>query len=121
MSEHSLTGQSADRKTPRICPECGGDRWKAREAERNREAAYRQRREAEKIAEENGLLRYKLRLAEREAAETAGFFQRKITRQARVIRRLEERLKALDSKPYEDAGLGETAPGAEYDAAQEAG
>lgn len=100
----------------RVCPECGGDRWKAREAERNFERAYRQRREAERIAEENGLLRYKLALAEREAAETAGLFQRKITRQARVIRRLEERLKAAGHKPYEGAKLGDTAPGADYDA-----
>jgi hypothetical protein len=73
-------------------------------------------RDAEDLARSNGLLTYRLKEAEAENARAQSQMQRKIVRQARVIRRLEGRLKG--QAPYEGAGPGETAPGAEYDAAQ---
>jgi hypothetical protein len=103
-------------KIPRVCPECGGDRYMAHEGKNYFDLALRHGIKAEGIARENGLLRYKLSIAESDASERVSGMQRKVIRQARVIRRLEERVKQLGAKPYEGATLDETAPGAEYDA-----
>jgi hypothetical protein len=76
------------------------------------------RQAAEEIARENGLLRFKLSTAEAEIEATRNLMQRKVTRQARVIRRMEDKLRELRKKPYEGMGF-ETTPGAEYDAEKE--
>jgi hypothetical protein len=106
---------SAETGVERVCPECGGDRYRARMAQRDLEAAQRHRRSAEDIARENGLLRYKLAVAETELRDSQSLQQRKIVRQARAIRRLEEKLRKRGEKPYEGASLDETAPGAEHE------
>ena len=102
-------------KIPRVCPECGGDRERARNAQRDLESARRHREVAERFARENGLLRYKLTVTEADLREAASLYQRKIVRQARAIRRLEEKLRLRGEKPYEGAKLEETAPGAELE------
>jgi hypothetical protein len=99
----------------RICPECGGDRWRAKEAQRAMEAAQRMVARAEELARENGLLRFKLAHATAEAQEHQGWLQRKIVRQARAIKRLEARLRSLGDRPHEDASFADTTTGAEFD------
>ena len=103
-------------RVPRVCPECGGDRYLARDAQRNLEAAQRHHLTAEKIARENGLLRYRLTVAQAETHETRSQLQRKIVRQSRAIQSLEAKLRKHGQQPYRDAKLGETAPGAETEA-----
>jgi hypothetical protein len=88
-----------------------------RDAKRVSEALSRKIGDAENLARENGLLRYQRDTAQAAAREAQSLLQRKVVRQARVIRRLEERLRALNAKPYEGAEF-ETAPGVECDAAQ---
>lgn len=102
---------------PRVCPECGADRWKMKDASRTFERLSAKTRDVEKLARENGLLRYKLEIAEAEYRDHQSHQSRKIVRQARVIKRLEERLRAAGVRPYEGAGLGEVSTGAEFDAA----
>lgn len=51
----------------RQCPDCGSDRWKAREYDRLRDRAQRLARDAERLARDNGLLTYRLRIAEADA------------------------------------------------------
>ncbi len=101
---------------PRVCEECGADRWFARDASRTRENLDTKIRDVEDLARSNGLLTYRLKEAEAKNARSQSQMQRKIIKQARVIRRLEVRLKG--QAPYKGAKPGETAPGAEYDAAQ---
>jgi hypothetical protein len=101
---------------PRQCPECGCDRWRARDADRTSERLRQKARDAEELARANGLLRYQLAEAQAGVKEVQSRLQRKIIRQARVIRRMEERLRHAGRKPYEGAPLGESAPGVEYDA-----
>lgn len=101
-------------KVQRVCPECGGDRYRAKNAQRDLEAAQRHHKTAKDIARENGLLRYQLAVAEAQARDSHSALSRKVSRQARVIRRLEEKLRARSVKPYEGAGLEETAPGVDY-------
>lgn len=114
-----LIRDTAKRIRPkRQCEECGSDRWVARDAQMRFAAAQRMNDAAQKIARENGELRLRVAVLEAERNEIQGLLQRKITRQARVIRRMEERLRELGRKPYEDAPLGESAAAAEYDAGQ---
>ena|SRR5688572_4424018 len=101
---------------PRVCPECGADRYKMRDANRIYDNARRAQADAERLAQKNGLLTYKNQIAEREAKERMSSLQRKIARQARVIVRLEERLRFINRPPYENAPIEETSTGAEYDA-----
>lgn len=103
-------------KPPRQCPECGCDRWKMREAARNADYAEQKARDAEKLAAKNGVLSYRMRVQADEHRDHISRALRKIQRQARVIKRLEARLRALEAAPYADSPLGESAPGAEYDA-----
>jgi hypothetical protein len=71
---------------------------------------------AEQMAARAGIDGLRQRLEHPEHKDHAARLQRKIQRQARVIVRLEARLRALGARPYADAPLGETAPAAEYDA-----
>jgi vacuolar-type H+-ATPase subunit I/STV1 len=102
---------------PRVCPECGADRWKARDAVRTYERLRQKTRDVEKLARENGLLTYQLAEARQAVSEVQSRLQRKIVKQARVIRKFEERLREAKQKPYEGMGF-DTAPAAEYDAGQ---
>jgi predicted RNase H-like nuclease (RuvC/YqgF family) len=105
----------ANTKPERICPHCGSDRWIASNAQRLYSRLHRKTKDAEKLAREIGLLTYQLESAQAEMREVQSLLQRKITKQARVIRRFEERLRTLKKKPYEGMGH-DTAPAAEYDA-----
>lgn len=80
----------------------------------------RERENVEKLARDNGLLRFRLETQKADAQEHQSSQARKIIRQARVIKRLEERLRAAGQRPYEGAKIEETSTGAEYDAAGEA-
>lgn len=99
----------------RQCPECGCDRWKHREAERSTDRRYQLERDAEKLAARNGVLSFQNASQEVSHREHMSRALRKIQRQARVIVRLEKRLRDLKVKPYEESPLGESAPAAEYD------
>ena len=101
---------------PRQCPECGADRWKMREAHRAYDRAQQLDRDVQKLAAKNGVLTYQIRAQEEAHKDRMSRALRKIQRQARVIVRLEARLRALKAQPYADAPLGESAPAAEYDA-----
>jgi hypothetical protein len=101
----------------RVCPHCGADRWKMRDSNRIYEESQRKGRDAEKLARENGLLRYRLETAEAKAREAQSRLQRKIVKQARVIRRFEERWAKLGKPPYEGEGFN-TSTGSEYDAGE---
>lgn len=103
-------------QVPRQCPECGSDRWKMREADRNFDRRIQIERDVEKLAARNGVLEYRLKAQEQTHRDHTSRALRKINRQARVIKRLEERLRALNARPYEGAPLGESAPAVEYDA-----
>lgn len=103
-------------QTLRQCPECGCDRWAMRDAIRQSQRVTRLERDVRKLAGENGVLIYQARVKDDEHSDHMSRSLRKINRQARVIKRLEERLRALNAKPYEDAPLGESAPAVEYDA-----
>lgn len=100
---------------PRQCPECGCDRWKMRQADRLYDANLNLHESLKKAAAENGILKYQATLAEAEHRAHTSRLSRKVIKQARVIVRLEARLRALKQRPYEDAPLGETAPNAGYD------
>ncbi len=100
----------------RQCSECGCDRWVARDAERARDRAQRAMEEAERMAAKAGVDSLRQKLAHEEDRDRVSRLQRKIQRQARVIVRLEARLRALNTRPYADSPLGESAPAAEYDA-----
>jgi hypothetical protein len=100
----------------RQCPECGCDRWVARDAGRARDRAERTMEEAEKMAARAGVDYLRQKLARAEDRDHVSRLQRKIQRQARVIVRLEARLRALNAKPYTDSPVGENAPAAEKDA-----
>jgi hypothetical protein len=86
-----------------------------RESERNYDRRLQLERDVERLAAQNGLLSYRLRAQAEAHRDHMGRALRKISRQARVIRRLEERLRALNARPYEDAPMGETAPAVEHD------
>lgn len=101
---------------PRQCPECGCDRWAMRDAQRRMDLTSFLYRRVEKLAADNGLLTYRLKVIEIEHRDALSRVSRKIVRQARVIVRMEAKLRALKAKPYEGAPLGESAPAAEYDA-----
>lgn len=88
-----------------------------REANSLYDANMRYSKQVEKLAAEKGILTHKLTVIEHEHRDHMARALRKISRQSRVIVRLEARLRALKAKPYEDAPLGESAPAAEYDAA----
>lgn len=106
----------SERQIPRQCPECGCDRWQMRDAARKHEYALRMEREVNKLAARNGVLSWQIKAKDEEHRDHMGRALRKIQRQARVIKRMEERLRALNARPYEGAPLGENAPAAEYDA-----
>lgn len=105
-------------KQPRVCPECGCDRWLTRDAALTAQRLSMKTRHAEDLARENGLLTYRLKTIEAEMRDLHSALQRKIVRQARAIRRFEERLRGLREKPWAMHTIGETVPGAECDAAQ---
>lgn len=110
-----------EQKPPRQCPECGCDRWRMRDADRLYDANMRYSRQVEKLAAEKGILTHQMTVQEHEHRDHMARLSRKISRQARVIVRLEARLRALKARPYEDAPLGESAPAVEYDAAEGGG
>lgn len=108
------------KKPPRICPECGGDRYLARRADRDLERSYEMQRAARRMAAEAGVAKFQMDILKMDHEQRTAGMQRKITKQARVIRRLEERVKELGGKPYDGAiSRDQTAPGAEFD--EEAG
>lgn len=94
----------------RVCPECGTDRYLAERHDRLLQRREYLQRSVERLARENGLLSFRLKDAHAWAEEQRAGLQRKVTRQARVIRRLEKRISALGEKPHEGVALHETAP-----------
>lgn len=94
----------------RVCPNCGTDRYQAERADRLRARKEHLEREVERLARENGLLIFRLRDAEHWAGERVAALQRKLTRQARVIRRLENRLLKRGEQPHEGVTPDQAAP-----------
>jgi len=90
----------------RVCRECGADTWKASNYDELAEARDRHWRKNQEQAQT--ILRLELRVAELEGLHQSR--QRKINRQAKVIRRLEERLRSLSVFPHEGASLTGTSP-----------
>lgn len=101
----------------RVCTECGADSWQSRAFERLNRRNVELQTDVERLARENGLLRWRVEDAKAQGVSELGSLQRKVRRQARVIVRLEKRLRAAGQRPYEGAELNETAPGAAHDAA----
>jgi hypothetical protein len=100
---------------PRVCPECGADRWKMRDATRLVEANLRLNEQVERLAARNGVLSHQLEVIALEHREHFSRGARKIARQARVIRRLEAKLREHGVPPYQGAPIDQTSTGAEYD------
>lgn len=94
----------------RMCPHCGTDRWKAERADKREARMTAIVRDRERLAAENGLLRANVILAEGEGREVRRALQRKVQRQAKVIRRLEKKLLALGQRPHEGVHPGLATP-----------
>lgn len=94
----------------RVCECCGSDTYKAEHFDDVRDRANREARAADRVASENGVLRLRLRMAEETHIEAQAGLQRKIARQARVIRRLEERLRERGDAPHPGVTPDHTSP-----------
>lgn len=94
----------------RVCPHCGTDRWKAERADRREARMTAVNHERDRLARENGVLRSEAHLAREKGEEYRRALQRKIQRQARVIRRLEQKLLDAGQPPHEGAKPWEAAP-----------
>lgn len=90
----------------RVCPECGSDTWRAAHYDDLADARDRHQRKNESQALQ--ILRLELRVAELEAREHLR--GKKVMRQARVIRRLENRIRSLGVFPHEGATLDNISP-----------
>lgn len=95
---------------PRVCPHCGVDRFAAARLDRQRATLDWKTRQVEELAQQNGLLRHCAYEAQHEASERMSFLQRKVSRQARALRRLERKLLARGEEPYEGMPLSDTSP-----------
>lgn len=95
---------------PRVCEHCGSDTYKAENFDRVRDSLTKYRERCENLARRNGLLQVRLEISGADAVEERAGLQRKVNRQARVIRRLEDRLRKLGRKPHEGVSPGETSP-----------
>lgn len=82
--------------TTRVCPECGCDTWAASQSKELSAAVGRHMASGRKQAIEN--LELRLRVAELEDQEH--YRQRKVRAQAKVIRRLEDKLRSHGSYPH---------------------
>lgn len=94
----------------RVCPHCGCDRWKAERADKLAARMVSTERERTRLAQENGVLRSEAHLARELGQEVRNAMQRRIQRQARVIRRLEQKLLDAGRQPHDDATLGDGLP-----------
>lgn len=93
----------------RVCPHCGCDRWKVERLDKTMARMVALDRERERLAQENGLLRSEAVLAKAQGEGVRRAQQRRVQRQARVIRRLERRLLELGQQPHEGASLHDVA------------
>jgi predicted RNase H-like nuclease (RuvC/YqgF family) len=99
----------------RVCPECGSDRWLGKDRERLTTRVHTLECRNDELARENGLVKARLKYAQQDLREVQSILQRKISRQARAIRGMEQKLKALRQPPWAGASLEATAPGVEFD------
>lgn len=99
-------GQAA--KSERVCPHCGVDRYKAERADKREARMDATVRDRERLARENGLLVANAALARAEGEEVRRAMQRKIQRQARVIRRMEKKLLGFGQQPHAGIPPSET-------------
>lgn len=98
----------------RVCPHCGTDRYKAARLDRRENAMRARDREFTKVASENGVLRATVSIARAEGREVREGMQRKLNRQAKVIRRLEKRLLELGKQPHEGVPPWDTQPVSDF-------
>ncbi len=99
---------SQSTRQSRTCGECGSDTYLAAMADRMRDARYRAERRAEQVARENGLLIAQVKWAREDNQDQIRGLQRKVRKQADVIRRLERRLREQGVKPHDDVDYTET-------------
>lgn len=110
MSQVTNTQANADR----VCPHCGTDRYKAQRADRRVARMEAIEADRERLARENGVLLANNVLARAEGEEVRRALQRKVNRQAKVIRRLERKLIELGKQPHEGVGPWEAAPVSDF-------
>lgn len=90
-----------------ICEHCGGNRWKAGDYDRLLQDRDRWQKEAQRAVAREAVSQQQLRLAQLEKKDHEASLQRKVSRQSKQIRRLEERLKQVGTPPYEQQDVVE--------------
>lgn len=89
---------------PRHCPECGSDRYLEGEHERLQRRCERVTQEALRQAGRDAREMMKLRLELAGAEESRRSLQRKVAKQRSALNKLEAKLRALGTRPYEREG-----------------
>lgn len=84
----------------RVCPECGSDPWFSQEFPRVRDENHALRNRLVVSAKEHAAEKMLWDIERMEMEEWKRSNSRKVSRQTRVIRRLEKRLRELGAFPY---------------------
>lgn len=85
----------------RVCPECGSDTYKSSNYDKQADRARQMNAAFEREAQKAGLASARLSVLSLEHKDCHSRMQRKINRQAKAIRRLEEKLRELKVQPHE--------------------
>jgi ssDNA-binding Zn-finger/Zn-ribbon topoisomerase 1 len=84
------------------CPECGTSGWMHRDAERQRDQLRWMYFDVERLARDNGKLRYELDVAREADKREGAYLRRKVVKQAKVISKLEGKLRKRGQQPYDE-------------------
>lgn len=85
-----------------ICPECGAEPFKTQNYDKVVKERDESNRWYKKISADHGLEKAEWRIKEIELTETIKHTQRKTVKQAKVIQKLEDKLRRLKQRPYEE-------------------
>lgn len=94
----------------RVCEHCGSDTYRSDNFDRVITRSHRLESENRKLAAANGIHAAHARMRGLEHDDRIAGFQRKVQQQARVIRRLEKKIRDLGSAPHEGVTPSETSP-----------
>lgn len=84
------------------CPECGVNNWRKRDYDRLVAEKIELGSRFKSLHANHGLRQAEWTLREIELTESMKYMQGKVHRQAAAIRRLEDKLKRLGQRPYEE-------------------
>lgn len=88
--------------TPKHCPECGADPFKQYDYDKMQAENMEVRSRFKSMSANHGLLQAQWTLKELGLVESMKSLQRKVGKQATVIKRLEEKLRKLGKQPYKE-------------------